>query len=97
MILPVFVLILSLMAQRSPETLPEVTVLAITVLIVSLSINPAINIFSDIFLNSRYEKTMELSILVREIYLVELAKESNFNKKIKDKVKIFNINIFFNN
>lgn len=75
MTLPVFVLILSLIFQNSPETLQEIIVISLVVLIFSLSINPTLNIFSDIFLNSKYEKIMELSILVREIYLDELANE----------------------
>ncbi|TWT00136.1 hypothetical protein [Planomicrobium sp. CPCC 101079] len=97
MILPVFILLLSLTVQSSPNTLPDVIALAVLVLIVSLSINPAINTFSDIFLNSKYEKIMELAILVREIYLDELAKENYVNDKPHETVQIIKIEAFSQN
>lgn len=97
MTLPVFVLILSLIFQNSPETLQEIIVISLVVLIFSLSINPTVNIFSDIFLNSKYEKIMELSILVREIYLDELANECKLDKELPENSQVIKIDMYFNN
>ncbi|MCH4826387.1 hypothetical protein [Planococcus halocryophilus] len=97
MTLPVFVLILSLIFQNSPETFQEIIVISLVVLIFSLSINPAVNIFSDIFLNSKYEKIMELSILVREIYLDELANECKINKELNENSQLIKVDMYFNN
>lgn len=84
MILPIVVLLLSLMSQNLPENLPGILLLASIIIIVSLSINPAINIFTEIFLNTKSEKTMELSRLVNEIYLDELIKENNSHSEAKE-------------
>src|SRR5690606_19872009 len=74
MILPIVVLLLSLLSQNLPENLPGILLLASIIIIVSLNINPALNVFTDVFLNIKPEKMMELSRLVNEIYLDELIK-----------------------
>lgn len=84
MVLPIVVLLLSLMSQNLPENLPGILLLAGIIIIVSLSLNPAINIFTDIFLNTRSEKTMELARLVNEIYLDELIKENSTHSEVKE-------------
>lgn len=94
MILPIVVLLLSLLSQNLPENLPGILLLASIIIIVSLNINPALNVFTDVFLNIKPEKMMELSRLVNEIYLDELIKENNVYSDVKE---IQQSNIFVKN
>lgn len=86
MILPVAILLLSLVASENLEHLVVIFAIAISLIVVCLSLNPLLNLYSDILFNTKSERMLRLSYLVNEIYLDELIKE-NYPKMNSQKYK----------
>lgn len=73
MIIAVSIFVLSLLT--SDDIKPLIVILAFTIIFIIISINPVINIFTNIFINGESEIIYELASIVDELYFEVSIKE----------------------
>ncbi|KGX85888.1 hypothetical protein [Pontibacillus litoralis] len=84
MILTAIVTNVGLMAKGDPGSVIFLVELLIIITVVLVSVNPVVNGFANLFLNTRPKKIMQISEIVQELFIEESIKENtmNYGRKI---------------